>query len=446
MHFFLQTAHRKKDEILLDTADGRRSSPPPGMRILTVNNSSDLYGASRCLERVFARLAADGHQVFAVVPGDGPLVPLLRSQGITVLFHPRLSIIDRRRMGSARGLLGFLLHWPGSVLWLALQVMRLRIDLVHTNTAVMPTPALAALLTRRPHVWHLREFFGEFGSLWTLYQRYIFRLSQQVIAISTAVRDQFAPQLRDRVTVVYDGLPAEWGQGHDDAGQSSESSAALRQRFSLPNGPLIGVIGRIKWVRKGQEIAVEAFAQLMVKYPDAHLVIVGSAAEGNEEHLTRLAARVEELGASSRVCFTGDLEATAALYAAMDITVVPSIQPEPFGCVVMESMAAGTPVIGSQCGGIAEQIVDGQSGLLFTPGDVAALACCLDRLLSDPALRARLAEGGYRRYRSHFQLQQTCAETLLVFAQAAAGRRRNHCEMDPGLPRTEGAAAPHESS
>ncbi len=385
------------------------------MRILSVNNSSDLYGASRCLERIFSRFVQEGHEVFIVLPDHGPLAALLQSKGVHVLFHPRLAIVERHKMRSIKGICSFLLCWPVSVFWLAMSILRLQIDLVHTNTAVMPTPALAALITGRPHIWHVREFFAEFGLLWNVYQIYICLLSISVIAISLAVRSQFAKRFEWKVRVVYDGLPHEFTEQ-----KSSGAKDLLRERFDIRETILIGVVGRIKWVRKGQEILVEAFAQLKDHYPNTRLLIIGSAAKGNEEHLRQLVEFTKTTGTASRVTFTGDMEAGAPLYAAMDITVVPSVTPEPFGCVVMESMAAGTVVVGSNSGGIAEQIVNGESGMLFPPGDADQLAQCLDQLLANEHLRIRLARGGQERFRSHFGLDRTFEATLKVFQQASA--------------------------
>jgi glycosyltransferase involved in cell wall biosynthesis len=84
-------------------------------------------------------------------------------------------------------------------------------------------------------------------------------------------------------------------------------------------------------------------------------------------------------------------------------------------------MTAGTAVVGSDCGGIAEQIVDGVSGLLFPPGDARALAAALERLLDDPDLRRRIADGGRERVRNDFQLETTCRELQDIFA-GVAGR------------------------
>ena len=127
----------------------------------------------------------------------------------------------------------------------------------------------------------------------------------------------------------------------------------------------------------------------------------------------RLQQLVREKGLEDRVIFTGDLTGMRDVYAAFDLTVVPSVLPEPFGCVVIESMAAGTPVIGSNCGGIPEQIVDGVTGLLVPPGDEVALAAAIARLVEDEALRRSMGEAGRRRFRERFVL----ASTARVFAE-----------------------------
>jgi glycosyltransferase involved in cell wall biosynthesis len=80
-------------------------------------------------------------------------------------------------------------------------------------------------------------------------------------------------------------------------------------------------------------------------------------------------------------------------------------------------MAAGTPVVGSHCGGIAEQIVDGESGLLFPPGDAEALGNALSRLINDRPLGKRLVEEGLRRVRTMFPLESTYRHMATLFDQ-----------------------------
>lgn len=360
------------------------------------------------MERVFSRFAEAGHEVHAVVPERGPLVALLEARGIRVHVHPRLSIIDRAQLRSFSGGLRFLLQLPVSVLWLAQLMLRLRIDVVHSNTVVIPSPSIAALFTRRRHVWHVRELLGEFGSLWGPYQRVVHRLSDAIVAISRCTRDQFDPRLRNKISVIYDGL--------SDADSTVTASHRDQLRRLAPEGStLVGVVGRIKFHRKGQEVLVRAAQLLRGRHPDARYLIVGSASPGNEDQVTHLRALMADLGVEDIVLLAGESSDPASVFAALDIAVVPSVQPEPFGCVVMEAMAVGTPVIGSASGGIAEQIVDGVSGLLFTPGDVESLAVALDRLLSHPELRSAMAGNALRRVRTTFSLDGTYQSMVSLF-------------------------------
>jgi glycosyltransferase involved in cell wall biosynthesis len=378
------------------------------MKILSVNNTTDLYGASRCLERVFGQFVHDGHDVHAVLPGSGPLNTILEERGVRVHIQPSLSIFDRSKVGSIGGCLRFLLLFPVSVIQLLVLILRYRIDVVHTNTGVLPSSGVAAFLSGRPHIWHIRELFGEFGWLWKPYQRYMYLFSSAIVAISRCAHDQFDLALRNKVHVIYDGL-----------NETLAEVNPLRRdvfRSALPAGKhLVGVMGRIKWHRKGQEVLVRAASLLKSRHPKTHYVLIGTAAQGNEDHEINLRALITSLGLDDDFTLVGETQDPISAFAALDIAVVPSVQPEPFGCVVIEAMAAGVPVVGSDCGGIAEQIVDGVSGLLFAPGNPQALANSLDLLFSDASLRKQMAVDGLRRVHTTFQLQTTCRQLLTLF-------------------------------
>jgi len=131
--------------------------------------------------------------------------------------------------------------------------------------------------------------------------------------------------------------------------------------------------------------------------------------------LTRLRELIHSLQLDDRVIFTGDVEDPKPLYAAFDVTVVPSVQPEPFGCVVMESMAAGTPVIGSRSGGIAEQIIDEKTGLLFAPGDEVDLARALERVMSDERLRLDMGCKSRQHFIETFRMEETYLRIDQIF-------------------------------
>jgi glycosyltransferase involved in cell wall biosynthesis len=402
-------AYAKLSRILrIAPAEQEHSIEGSSLVILSVHNSADIYGASRTLLRMLSPFSQGGHAVHVVLPDNGPLVDLLSEHGIVVHVFRSLAVIERAELGSVLGKMTFSLRCLYSIFWLSAQSVYLKADVVHTNTAVLPSPAVAAWLTGRKHLWHIREFFSEFPAGWKYYQKYMWLFSSRIITISNAVRDQFEPRFRNKCTTIYDGL------GSEATGVDLARARGFRSSVGDPEF-LVGVVGRIKWVRKGQEVLIKAAALLADEYPEARYVIVGSPSPGNEDHLLRLRELITNKNLEDRVIFTGDVQETRDIYAAFDVTVVPSILPEPFGCVVTESMAAGTPVIGSRCGGIPEQIEDGVTGLLFNPGDEEDLANALAQLLADKTKRLQMSAAGREHFRACFRLDDAHQHFIEIF-------------------------------
>lgn len=104
-----------------------------------------------------------------------------------------------------------------------------------------------------------------------------------------------------------------------------------------------------------------------------------------------------------------DHAALREYYARADICVAPSIWQEPFGLVAVEAMASGRPVVVSRVGGLQHIVVDGESGLLFDPGDADGLAECLARLLDDDALRQRMGAAARARAEAEYDWKRLVA-------------------------------------
>ena len=371
----------------------------PRPRILYVNNSADLYGASRALLRVLLPLRERGFEPVVVLPERGPLQERIEALGMQVIVDPGLSIVDRARLKSFRALT-FCLGFPLSVFRFFNLICRERIALVHTNTAVMPSPALAAWLAGVPHVWHVREIFDEFRSGWKFYWRYLHAFSTRIACVSEATAAQFLNRTKTRV--LFDGLPLE-----EYPRAALNSRAEAKAKFQLGAGPVVGCVGRIKFVRKGQEVLVQAAALLKQRGLSVKYLIVGAPAPGNEEHGERLRLLIRELGLEADVVMRGELADPKPAYAAMDIFVLPSAQAEPFGLVVLEAMAMGCPVVATAIGGPLSIVADGKTGFLVPPGDAVALADKLEVLLRDGRLRERMATAGRERLEARFSFADT---------------------------------------
>jgi glycosyltransferase involved in cell wall biosynthesis len=180
-------------------------------------------------------------------------------------------------------------------------------------------------------------------------------------------------------------------------------------------------VGRIKFVRKGQEILVQATMLLKRRGRSLKALIVGAPFPGNEDHLARLRALVSDLNVDDCIVFAGELPDPRPAYGAMDVVAMTSVQPEPFGGVVSEAMSLGLPVVATRIGGSLDQIEDNVSGLLVTPGDATALADAIERLMDDPQLRARLGRAAAERIKTHFSLERMRDKMEQVFAEAISG-------------------------
>nr|WP_227754538.1 glycosyltransferase family 4 protein [Stagnihabitans tardus] len=195
---------------------------------------------------------------------------------------------------------------------------------------------------------------------------------------------------------------------------------------SRGGGGHVVFVGRLDPV-KGVPLLLEAFAAVKARHPEARLTVAGDG-----RIRSRLEARARALGLE--VAFPGYLDEgqVAELLAEADMLVLPSFA-EGLPVVLMEALAARVPVIATQVAGVSELVRDGVSGLIVAPGDVAGLAVAMDRLLSDPDLRARMGAAGRAKVEAEHDIQAEAAWLAELFAGRGQGLR-----PEPRLPETHG--------
>jgi spore coat protein SA len=151
-------------------------------------------------------------------------------------------------------------------------------------------------------------------------------------------------------------------------------------------------VGRLTPI-KGVHVLIEAFREIHQRMPEVRLIITGSSFFGSktktayEKKLMSLAEPVK-----NAIIFTGYLphEKLKYLYSAVNVVVFPSVGPEAFGLVMLESMAAGTFLVASRVGGIPEVLESGDNGLLVEPGDAIDLAHAVCWVLDNPDEKHRM--------------------------------------------------------
>lgn len=343
------------------------------IRVLFVDHAEALGGAEYSLLLLLKHLDRSRFEPILAC-NAGPLPEAAQALGVCVemLAMPRLRGEPAALWRLARGV------WH-----LARYIRRQRIDLVHSN--VMRASfyaALAARLTGRPLVWHVRDIFGT-----GRYVQWMARQSRQAIAISRACAVPLPGALP--VALVPNGVDlAPFDRGLAGA-------AAVRREWDVAETtPLVGMVGSLRpW--KGHGDFIRAMATVRDRYPAAHYVVVGGAIFGDDEgYEAELESLTREVGLEGQMRFVGQRDDIAAVIGALDVLVHCSVEPEPFGRVMIEGMAAGRPVVAYDHGGAREIIVPGETGLLVPAGDVASLGHAVAALLADPILARRLGRNG----------------------------------------------------
>jgi glycosyltransferase involved in cell wall biosynthesis len=202
--------------------------------------------------------------------------------------------------------------------------------------------------------------------------------------------------------------------------------ALARQSLGISDGtPVVGMFGRLqRW--KGQHIFLRAAALLASHEKSCRFLIVGGSPFGLEPaYAEELKQMVQHAGLGERVMFLGQRSDTNELLNACDVVVHASVEPEPWGLVVAEAMAAGRAVIAAAAGGPLEMIEHGRTGLLVPPGDASALAEAMELLVQNAEQRRALGVAARRHAEQHFERHAAAAHMCeeLRRAREAYARR-----------------------
>ncbi|MGH7967050.1 MAG: glycosyltransferase family 4 protein [Candidatus Binatia bacterium] len=243
------------------------------------------------------------------------------------------------------------------------------------------------------------------GGRWTLpIFNYVWRRADAVVAISHAVKEWLERERQvppDKVTVIHYGIePERFAQPHTD----------LRARWGLDGRALVGSIGRLE-PRKGHECLIQAMPIVLRQVPDTALLIAGP---DTWEYSAVLRPLIAKLGLDSQVRLVGFQGDVPSFLHALDVFAFAS-RSEGFGQVVIEAMAAGTPVVTSRIPPLTEIMVDGETGLLVEPDDPRAFAQAIAWLLQHPEEAQRMGKQGQERIQSHFLAGRMAEETLALY-------------------------------
>jgi phosphatidyl-myo-inositol alpha-mannosyltransferase len=282
-------------------------------------------------------------------------------------------------------------------------------DIIHLHEPLLPALPLAVLRASRAtnvgtfHAYRQTSnaYFYAKPFLW-----YFYRRLHGKIAVSAPARDFVAERFPGDYRIIPNGID--------------------RDRYSRPYPPIpwmndgrpnVLFVGRLE-KRKGLSYLMRAWAHVTREFPEARLVVVGGG-----RGLKHYRGFVDARGVDN-IVFTGMVpdEELPRYYQSAQVFCAPSTGQESFGIVLLEAMAAGTPIVATSNPGYCAVVTHGREGMLVPPKDSESLGGALIHLLADPDLRARLSEEG-RRTSEQYAWPRVAGEVLAYYEECIHRRK-----------------------
>jgi glycosyltransferase involved in cell wall biosynthesis len=369
--------------------------------VLYIANSAKIGGGIRVLMHLMKGLDPSRYTPFLVVPAPGQVADWAGSQGIPyqIASPGKTGTPGSGRAATWRQTLAMLPIW-----------LRLRPAIVHTEAT--HCYRAAGSLARFFGTW--RVCHVQFPPTEGEFDWHFRHGPDAVVTCYQAQADEIEPALRKaqpdcRLLAVPNGVELDEGS---TASSGTTGAPATSDAFRFGARHVFVIIGHLSEV-KGYPTFLRAAARVLADEPDCAFVSVGgeTISPGFGATMKALAA---ELGIADRVHFLGWRDDAPAIMRSADALVLPSLA-EALPLAILEAMACGKPVIATPVGGVAEAVVDGETGFLVTPGDVDGLAAAMTRLVREDGLAARMGAAGRRRGEAKFSVKRMVAQIEALY-------------------------------
>ena len=323
--------------------------------------------------------ALDDYDLYALLPGSGPLADGLVAGGVTCHFAPMAGYTLVRK-GRAD-----LVRFPFDQLRLAFQcahlARRLRADLIYANSSrTFAWGTLGATLARLPLLWHAHNLLADRKTLLLLRHLGRWRAVRRIIAASGAAAEQF-PALKDKVITIPTGV--DTALFHPDRTARARVRAEFSTEFGLSlDMPVVGIVGDLIPL-KGQHTLLEAMGVFSSLGPPGICCLVVGDARPSDDESNAYATRLRKMAKDTpkaRVIFTGRRKDLPTVLNGLDLLVVAS-ERETGPLVLLWALACGVPAISTPVGRAPELL---PPEALFPVDDAAALADRLKHWLPAP--------------------------------------------------------------
>ena len=329
-----------------------------------------------------------------LIPENGPLQDEINNLGVRTIVSRFVHV--ERRFFSPLGFIRFISRLIISIRKIKLLIENEHINLIHSNTSACMASAIASKMSRRPHIWHIRELCTKPKIIRFFYQLVIPILSDKAITASQAVRHNYSTKwnrLIRKFILLSHGV---------DSRRFENAEETIRKQFSIsPGTKIVGNVGMLR-AQKGQHLFLQAAKMVKEKYADVKFLISGDMYYENGVIDPDLRNLCSSLGLDNDVVFTGFRKDIENVFASFDVFVHTSACQESYGRTILEGMSAGKPVVAFNHGGPGEIVRNGQTGFLIPAGDPRLMAEKIVYLLSDDELRQRMGIEGRRIIRENY--------------------------------------------
>lgn len=379
--------------------------------ILFIHQSAEMYGSDKTLLLLIRHINRERFCPVVILPNEGPLKKALELENIEVYIAPVIKL--HRKMFTPKNMVSLLKQIKQAFRIVNKINENYNFEIVYSNTLAVLLGYLFAKKNRIKHVWHVHEII-ESPKIVAKIFRFLLHTKSNFFTIynsnATAVFWKSSSQKNIDYKVVTNGLEVS-----SSPLLVNEIVSIRKEIFDVNNEIVIGLVGRInKW--KGQFILLEAFSKLIKKYPDLRLIFVGSTTENQSYILKELTAKIDAFQIVNQVKIVPFQPDINKIWSAIDIAIVPSVEPEPFGLVAVEAMLAKKPVIASNHGGLTEIVIHEHTGFLVQPNNVTDLVNAIETLVNDEAKRLEMGEKGYVRAVEEFSIYKYVSNIEKILA------------------------------
>ncbi len=382
-------------------------------KILFISHSSIIGGAEISLFTLIQNLDKSKFDISIILFEDGPFCEILKQTG----YEPIVIKTSYEILKTKRYELGFIPYFILKHLILSIpNVLKIKKiirnenpNYIHTNTIKAHIlGGIAGKISKKPIIWHFRDYIKssftkriiDFFALW---------LPNLIITNSNFVASQFPIEMKNKIITIYNGFD------FSSIENLKEPNLIKKELEININEKIVGIFSRIDpW--KGHEFFIEFASKIIERFPNIKFIIAGNSTEKEKEYELKLKSKLEELGIKQFFLFIGFKQDVLNYINCVDIVVNPSIEPEPFGRVVMEAMALGKTVVATKNGGPSEIIANGINGFLISNLDPSHWADTIIELLLNEKKREIIGKRAKKHIFNNFNIEQNIKSIEKIYS------------------------------